>query len=415
MAEGFLRMSLEQYEKLDDLSAMNHMTNYMSSDLYNSFLFLNSQSLFVADKVLRINFLQQISMYCKSRPTDTTLINVLKEARLCTQNYFATLSRQSYSYFEHADLFRAPETTQLNQIKQIQDQIKATLKLPMDGLFNDITGVLGILTPRSDGASVMVPHEVYKLSAEVKFTKLSEKLYFHLMDLLIETVATNVVKGKDIFSDLTLFFRSEGYSFKESRKLSFLYLGIFASRGASILYSFPEMHPKSLSALFALSMAISYIDKVAALNGQNYAIPHQFNSTCHLGKPYHFWMAAYQSQYERNQGQTGLVSYLIPVVAGIGYDLTMTSNGRDIRKLFEIKTPFDDYANGTRLDNWARSLGAHFGRHSGIVIPLKADNILIRTFKRGQMPSKIPTGLSETIKEYVRIVQPGQMIMRLAL
>ncbi|MFZ4714945.1 MAG: hypothetical protein ACOYL6_14595 [Bacteriovoracaceae bacterium] len=415
VAAEYLKKSSSDLEKMTDQDALQYVSSRLGYELYNSFIFFNSPSLFLSEKVVRLNYLKMLKLYCNITPTDNSLINLLKETKACSTEYFSKLTVKNFSYTDHQDQLTGPDLKNMKTLTQVLQLLKEKTKLPIDGLFNNIAGTLAVLSPSTQSPYIVLPHEILKLSVNPTLTDLSKKLHFYLLDLMLNTTLTGKVKGKDIFDDLRLFFIAEGYKDKAARALSFYYLGIFSTRGASMYSSLYFLYPTSFAALETLSMAISYLDKVAMKEGRNYIIPSQYRAKCHLGKPYHFWLSAFEAYYEQQQGHSAAAGYFLPVIGGIGYDFTMTANGRDIKKLFQIKSPYDSYANMTRIDNWARSMGAHFGKHKGVILPLNGDELLEETFAKGQMPSKIPTEMADMISEYLRIVQPIPMILKLSL
>lgn len=410
-AEYVLAMKVKEFETLDEQKALEHVDSIIGERLYESFQLLYSSSLVLSDKVLKLNFAKQIEVFCKKKTKETTLLGMLIEARQCVEEGLQNTSKK-FLYSDHHLKFRTADEQNSQKLLEIQSQLQSALKIPIQNFTQDALGIVANLTPR-DGT--VLSHEVYQLSLDEKLVALSGKLNHFLMNLLIDSVKENKVKGKDIFQDIKRFFKGEGYSEKEASKLSFYFLGAYATRGASIYYAYNTLHPKPLAALWTLSMLISHLDKMAYKNGSNYALPYQLNSKCHLGKSYHFWLAAFQGAYLRAQGFNSQTSYYVPVISGIGYDITFKMNGRDITKLFQIKHPYDEYANGTRFDLWARSLGANFGIHQGRISKINADQVLINLFEKARMPSKQPVGMKETVFEYLNIVQPVPMILRLSL
>jgi hypothetical protein len=259
-----------------------------------------------------------------------------------------------------------------------------------------------------------VGHEVAKISAEPELVKLSQGLLFYFLDLL-EKGAKSQKSENDVFTDLVTYFKSKNYSEDDGRKLAMYFLGVYGTRGASFLSGFNDLHPASLSAMVTLSLAISYLDKLALKEGKSYAIPQQYKTGCSIGKPYHFWLSAFLNTYIKAQGYSSISGYFVPILTGITYDMVMTANGRDIAQLFTIKTPYDFYANMTRIDNFARALGSHFGKYNGNPPEIKADELLMDFFEKARMPRKVPQTAEETAKEYFYVIRPESLILKLAL
>lgn len=415
IAEDFLKRSVVELEAMPDVESLAHIRLSINGGpaeetLYYSFIFFMAPSLSIAEKVVRANFLTILEEKCKIISIDTSLTNLLKEMKSCGEKIIRTETIPETK----RDILLDPMSKKNQEVLlKLQEWLQKNVKLPIENNFNKLGGIMQALAPR---INVAVSHEIIKLDLDPELRVLSEKVFYFFIDRMLKAQELNTVGDSDIFSDLTNFFIGQGYSEERSRSLSFYYIGLFATRGASIYSHFADrLAPSSWLSLHALSMAISYLDKMAQQEGKSYIFPKRIIGECHLGKPYHFWLAAFQTYYLKQQGISATEAYLMPIIGGISYDFTMTANGRDIEKLFKIKTPYDEYANGTRLDNWARALGAHFGRHGGRILPISRDKILEKNFSLGRMPSQIPKTDQEKIKEYFRIVNPIPMFLRLSL
>lgn len=99
----------------------------------------------------------------------------------------------------------------------------------------------------------------------------------------------------DIYSDLVAGYRAVGKSEAEAQRRAIDILGIYGTRGASmvIAYSLARQETAQLIApLTFISSAMSYLDALQPA-GRYYSMPPSTTGTCLYGKPYHFWMAAY--------------------------------------------------------------------------------------------------------------------------
>lgn len=424
-ANQFTSRTIKEIEALSDTERLTflirELENGNNGEYYNSFLIYQSPSILVAEGVLRANLIGLNRKLCQRTPQANSGSALILETKECIQNTLEHYKNSSTTYSNHAQFFFTPSSllgSKENGINEICDKflfgkddckfgIPSFIALTVPGLPYD-----GGLTSYS---YVTVPHEFFRISVDPELVKLSGELALHYLDLIEVGMKQGSPSGLDVYADLISFFEKQGKSKSESEDLAFLYLGVYATRGASFLrdYSF---HPAATAAMVVLSNGISYLDKLAHAKGKAYAIPKQFRTTCHLGKPYHFWMAAFLSQYARRQGFSRLVSYYAPLVSGLAYDFTMRSNNRYILNLFKIKTPYDNYATMTRLDNWSRAMGAHFGMHKGKVIAHNADAYLESLFARARMPERIPEigDFKGIAYEYNRVIQPIPLFLRLS-
>lgn len=410
--EGYTKLKIRDIEQLRDEEGLKLIDRYLSDTLYSSVLLFNANSTYISDKVVRVNLRQYIEDKCKIKPTNLSFENLVKTMKKCSDELFSKLETKSDTFEQHRYAFTSPVENETQVIEELREFFKKYIPF-MTHLPNKYGGIATVYSPKIN--NVPITHEVYKTFIDEKFTKIAKGLHFYLLDLMLDASQTGKVKGKDIFQDLVLYFKKSGFDQAKAHYYSMHFLGAYASRGASIYAKLNGTYLTSFSALFTLSLAISYLDKIAKKNGKSYAIPYQYKATCQLSKPYHFWMAAFQTFYGVRQKFGKIPSYFIPVASGIIYETVMEANGRDVDKLFKIKTPYDPYANSARIDNWARTLGAHFGKAKGSPKSFSSDKYLIGLFKRAKMPSKIPKTKKEILQEYIRMINPIPMILRLSL
>jgi hypothetical protein len=382
---------------------------------YAPFLFYISPSVNVAEKTTRLSLMRLMSIYCKREPAADDLQTIIKEASSCLKDHFQSLPATHTKYSDHTKHLEA--TT--NNLEEAQEGLTAAckqLKLPEKNCSPKVLGFWGFFLLGGDMVTLTAANEVVKSSVDPRLTALYSDLSFYLLEKMAEANLTGKVSGQDIFSDLIIFFKSKNYSETAARELAFYFLGVYATRGASFLYRFDDFHPTTRSGLVILSLAISYLDKIAQQNGSHYALPSQFKTDCNMGKPYHFWLAAFIARFAQHLNYSKTFSYVAPILSGWKYDTYIDSNGRDIEELFKIKTPYDYYANMTRIDNWVRVMGSHFGRHGGFILPHDANEGLADLFKKARMPRKIPDEDTEGyIPEYLYVIQPWSLILRYGL
>jgi hypothetical protein len=408
-------INLSVFDPLNDEEGMAYIEKQFEEkeDLYRSFILLSSPSVRVAEMVTRHNLIKGMRSFCQLNPKDHSLSVLLQDSRTCMKDFFSKLEKKQTNFSAHLQHI-GPKIEQLKTAEKSFEILCQTVKFPKEVCGTTSLGFTSLIAPSEEAPFTTVGHEVVRISTDARLVKLSEKLYFYLLDLFENAAAAKSVKGRDIFSDLLSFFMKNNYSKTEARQLSLYFLGVYGTRGASFYSGFSDLHPASQSTLVMLSLVVSYLDKIALEEGGSYAIPRSYKNTCHLGKPYHFWLSAFISSYAQAQGYSKLRGYFTPVINGIAYDISMDANGRDIKKLFSIKTPFDYYANMTRLDNFSRALGAHFGKHRGKPFSLNTDEILADFFQKARMPRKIPKA-EEYLEEYFYIIRPEALILRLAL
>ena len=424
-AQMFIRLNLWQLEAMSDSDRLNYLLKKLEGDdngkYYSSFLLLQSPSVSIAEGIFKANLIGLNRKLCNKTPDATTGIELISETKKCLVKVFQEQESSFTTYSHQAPSFNTPAPL----LRESQNSInKICNKLPLgkDGCKTGIPSFLALTSPGVPGtyglgnvSYIVSPQEFFRISNEPELRKLSGELSLHYLDLIAEGMKNGSPLGQDIYRDLIAFFKRRGKNQAESESLAFLFLGVYGARGASFLRD-NFFHPAPTAAMVILSTGLSYLDKLAHKSGRAYAIPKEFRTTCHLGKPYHFWMAASLSHYAKRQGFSRFVSYYGPLIAGLAYDMTGQSNERYILKLFRIKTPYDHYATMTRLDNWARTMGAHFGTHSGRVISHNADSYLDDLFARGQMPKREPEiyDFEGILTEYNRVIQPIPLYLRLS-
>ncbi len=417
-AESFLGMKVGEFEKLPDEEGMRYLKNNFEKtkeNYYNTFLVLNSPSVSIAEKALRLNLMELMRKTCGEVSLDNSLPMILAKLKPCLKNHFKGLRKRHTNFSDHP-LFFEPFAHHLKQAQGVLHAICEKVSIERPKCNSDLIPYLTLINPGNFSTKVTVPQEFFRISVDPELTSLAEEFSYYYIDRLYVASQKGKTAGRDVFEDLVNFFELKGKTNTEARKLSLYFLGVYGVRGASFHMPVYAFHPTALSAMVLLSVGMSYLDKLALQQGKIYAIPHQYKTACSVGKPYHFWMAAFLADYASKQGFSTTIGYFGPVIAGIAYDLRMEANGRDIRKLFAIKTPYDYYANMTRIDNWSRAMGAHFGKNQGKVRSMNADALLDEMFSRSKMPTKDPgEDMVQQLKEYMRIVQPVPMIMRLAL
>jgi hypothetical protein len=422
-------MKVSDFDQLSDAEAIAHLKKvFEKQDYYDTFLVLISPSPNLAEKVLRLNMSRLMETNCNKRIASNSLVSILTELKSCLRTRFHSIKATHTLWGDHAEMMYA-EGYSVDSVNSAVQALCKELKVAPEQCKSDLIPFFAMVKPAQGSPSLTYPQEFFRISTDPQLVKFSAEFTFYFIDLLLEAARLGHPGGKDLFSDVVTFFRKQGLSSEASRRLAFTFLGVYGVRGASFVmksdyysgngndfgnkYGF---HPASLSAMAVLSVGMSYLDKLAHAEGRPYAVPRAYATDCHMGKPYHFWMAASLARYAKKQGFSDFVSYYGPVLSGIGYDFLSSGNGRDIDKLFEIKTPYDSYANMTRIDNWARALGAHFGRHNGKVLPLNANALLEAMFDKAELPSN-PSAEDQLarIKAYNQIVRPIPLILKLSL
>jgi hypothetical protein len=408
-------INVTEFEGLEDQAAMEVLAPILLKDsFYNSFILFSSPSVGLAEKVSRWNLINLMKSICKKTPLQNSLVNLLEESRTCLSEVFTQTSVKHTLYGDHVSHL-SPYKENLESAQTVMQGLCERVKIPAESCGKNILGYLSLIAPGGKGPMTTLAHEVVRISVDPRLVKISEGLSLYLLALMEDAAKTGNVKGKDIYSDLVAYFQGQKFSPEQSRDLTFYFLGVYATRGASFFAGFDDIHPSSLSALVTLSLAISYLDKLALRSGRSYAIPAQYQTTCSIGKPYHFWLAAFLGVYTHRQGFSKVTGYFGPVMSGIAYDITMDANDRNIMRLFSIKTPFDFYANMTRIDNFSRTLGAHFGMHEGNPPKVNGDALLTEFFEKAKMPRKTVPVDGEIFREYFYMIQPETLFLKLAL
>ena len=172
---------------------------------------------------------------------------------------------------------------------------------------------------------------------------------------------------QDFQTDLEKAFFDSGVSAQDSRRMAWNILGLYGSQGAYIrVFSemFDHNHTGLGLALTSLSYLIQVIDAMPGLT-HRYSLPTGMKTQCVIGKPYHFWMAAYLAHRLREKGQSIQSAADAAFSAGKAYEYYSTTNGRAgkyIRGYTLVHDPlYSTTNNGTRLDLTLDAAGAAFG------------------------------------------------------
>jgi len=143
--------------------------------------------------------------------------------------------------------------------------------------------------------------------------------------------------------------------------------GLLATRGVSWTSLLGLGDEESVSVIISFTLmasAMQYLDFLTLETGHPFSYPKQLKTSCHLGRPYHFWMSAYLARRLLADGHKVKDSFLASFLMGMLYELGSTTYGR--RPLYPFQSEFmDPYNNGIRANLAFKALGAQWGVGNG--------------------------------------------------
>ena len=213
-------------------------------------------------------------------------------------------------------------------------------------------------------AAMLLEKEWVKVLTDPRFRAPLLKISLRLVENLQKGTAP---KGT-FDADLVQSFMDEGIPRSTAEELSWTVLGIYGSQGAflwtmkDLLLGFGQGVDSSLA---FISLALNYFDSIKP-EGQLYSLPAEVTARCKIGKPYHFWMAAYLSYRLRKENYRASVSAKTSYALGTLYEFYSKTNGRNQRGYFghdvvEDKNLYSDALNGIRVGLSLKAIGAQYG------------------------------------------------------
>ena len=190
------------------------------------------------------------------------------------------------------------------------------------GCGETLKDMLWYSTPR--GSNIPIRSRTIKLYTEQRYYPAVMDTAITFLNKAIDHEDGGKITG-NIHSDITNAFKVNGFNQYDAEKASLEYLGSYSNRAASLLSVNISYGGKNKAPYYAhtlMSAAISYFDKITYYQSQyRYALPHNLNSKCLHGKPYHFWMAFYLAYHMRENNYPKKASYRSSYIIGMGYHL----------------------------------------------------------------------------------------------
>jgi len=218
----------------------------------------------------------------------------------------------------------------------------------------------------------------------------------------------------NIFEDAVSSFQEIGMGPKRSEEMALDLLGIYGTRGASMVFmeglTNSESYPL-FAALYVIFSGVTAFDE-----SQTYSLPPDVQEGCSYGRPYHFWLGAYLAYRLRQEGFSTKSSFRAIHLVGMGYEFAGITWGKDESKIY-LGKPLNFYIVATQKGILFNDAGAKFGldlanqSHSAIDLP----KVLRRMLDESQpMPSHlsqadIKEGLKSTFQKFQwfkRVIAP---------
>ncbi len=246
--------------------------------------------------------------------------------------------------------------------------------------------------------SLFCPHALTRVN-EITAHKMSDiiglsliKDYFdkpHLYRLGASRAAVRIInrikkndlqRTSNIYDDVVKAFLSTGLSKETATERAWTLLTAYAVKGPEVNWYAAHLKPapdliSNYASIYIIALGIQVLDSMGQAKGYTYSLPSQFENTCDIAKPYHFWMSATIARQLRKEGYSQDNSYTGAYLAEFGYQMFgFNRNGTKYASSFKAQD-----SNKARLDLHFAAMGAVFGANETAVKKINSDKILAKT------------------------------------
>lgn len=171
--------------------------------------------------------------------------------------------------------------------------------------------------------------------------------------------------GAHLFGDVESAFRKSGLSEKDAADAAWKTIAVISTGGPAIMNRLAKINlnaaqiPGAVS-LSAIASALPMLDAAGKKSGHLYSYPPNVKTNCDNGKPYHFWMSAYQARQQALSGIEPRVAAQASFLTALGYRLT----DPEILRLMPKNNSYSPMMNVMRADFAYAAAGASFGAAS---------------------------------------------------
>jgi hypothetical protein len=268
----------------------------------------------------------------------------------------------------------------------------------------------------------LLPRVVWELASNKRYQRALRRTVALLGSKLksINLNSSQIDLG-NFFDDLISSGENEGMTFREAQEFAWNSVAIYGANAEDIFVIFDDIGPTNANNFSTLISFAAYAQSLTK-SAHEYFLPKNVQTTCALGKEYHFWLAAYLTHVLLERGFSMADTSKAVYAYSSLYEFAAPTNGReDAFSEFAYGFPRSGYIQSVRLDLAYTAAGILFGGSKSEVnldsiIGSFYENVPIRIIEWGKHPLFFQRNLGfAEVSDYLKVVEPELIFHQISI